>query len=142
MGTCQSKRDLPRDSLYVMIGVTNDAEFREWWGQEDELPSGDGMYRPSALNEFLDAMEGQGSGKIKIIKRATMDTLCSSIRSMPSTTLVEPTPQVPECRLASAKAKNKSPMEASGNARTNYQNNVSTNGGRSPFQNTRAAKTA
>ena len=102
MGTCQSKRYLPRDSLYVMIGVTDDAELRERYRLEEELPPGDGMYRPSALDEFLDAMEEQGSAKIKINKRTTMDTctLCSSIRSTSSTTLVEPTPSVRECSLA------------------------------------------
>ena len=96
MGTCQSKRDLlPADSRHVMLGVTNDAEFRRRYSQEEELP---GMYRPSSLDEILDTMEEQGSGKRIINKRSTMDTLRSSITS--STTPVEPTPSVRECSLA------------------------------------------
>ena len=100
MGTCQSKRDLlPADSRHVMLGVTNDAELRRRYSQEEELPPGYGTYRPSSLGEILDTMEEQGTGsKLIINKRATMDTLRSSITS--STTLVEPTPNIPECSLA------------------------------------------
>ena len=97
MGTCQSKRDLlPADSRHVMLGVTNDAEFKRRYSQEEELPPGYGAYRPSSLDEILDAMEEQGSGSKRILnKRSTMDTLRCSITS--TTTLVEPTP---ECSLA------------------------------------------
>ena len=99
MGTCQSKRDvLPADSRHVMLGVANEAEFRQRYSQEEELPPGCGTYRPSSLDEILDTMEENGSGKRIINKRVTMDTLRSSITS--STTLVEPTPNIPECSLA------------------------------------------
>ena len=99
MGTCQSKRDLlPADSRHVMMGVTSDAELRRRYSQEEELPPGYGTYRPSSLSEILDTMEEQGSDKRIINKRATMDTLRSFATS--STTLVEPTPHVPECSLA------------------------------------------
>ena len=36
----------------------------------------------------------------------------------------------------------KNPMDAAANAQADYRNNVATNGGRSRFQNTRAARTA
>ena len=99
MGTCQSKRDLlPADSRHVMLGVANDAELRRRYRQEEELPLGCGTYRTSSLDEILDTMEEQGSGKRIINKRVTMDTLRSSITS--STTLVEPTQPVLECSLA------------------------------------------
>ena len=45
-------------------------------------------------------------------------------------------------KLATAKANDKKPMEANANAQADYRNNVATNGGRSRFQNTRAARTA
>ena len=99
MGTCQSKRDLlPADSRHVMLGVTNDAELRRRYSQEEEPPPGYGTYRPSSLDEILDTMEDQGSSKRILNKRVTMDTLHCSITS--STTLVEPTPNIPECSLA------------------------------------------
>ena len=102
MGTCQSKRDLlPKDSRHVMLGVKKEAELRrryESYNQEEELPPGYDTYRPSSLDYNLDPMEEQGSGKRIINKRVTMDTLRSSITS--STTLVEPTPNIPECSLA------------------------------------------
>mmetsp|Transcript_27060 Transcript_27060/g.63277 ORF Transcript_27060/g.63277 Transcript_27060/m.63277 type:complete len:466 (-) Transcript_27060:69-1466(-) len=45
-------------------------------------------------------------------------------------------------KLASAKATNKNAMEANSNAQADYRNNVATNGERSRFKNTRAARTA
>jgi hypothetical protein len=45
-------------------------------------------------------------------------------------------------KLASAKANDKNPMEANANAKADYRNNVATNGGRSRFQNIRAARSA
>lgn len=45
-------------------------------------------------------------------------------------------------KLASVKANSKNPMEANANAQADYRNNIATNGGRSRFQNTRAARTA
>ena len=49
---------------------------------------------------------------------------------------------VSTAKLASAKANNKNPMEANANAQADYRNNGTTNGGRSRFKNTRAARTA
>lgn len=49
---------------------------------------------------------------------------------------------VSTAKLASAKANNKNPMEANANAQADYRNNDTTNGGRSRFKNTRAARTA